>query len=268
MVVYEPDFSAIREALTETWALGWGFMIPLALAIVGLALITRDTEKWKILFFPILALERIIGIPVHFLILTFGAIMFALEILSLQVIGSLIGAAKKWVSGEKELEKQEKILGLFKRAEKHEEKLRRTPLSELQSIFGSRSKVYRKQREWRRSPEALESKPKKKQFIKLGGRKFHLYEKNEPYFEGLEKKNKISFKPKKNENKESSVFKPTANKSWEAYQRHGPRLSNTGTGKRLGKALAEQGKRLKRKLTQEEVRKLYQKIGRRSGKYE
>lgn len=95
-----PDFSVFTEVFTETWTFGTEWLIPLALAIVSMALITKDIQKWKVLFFPIIVLLRIIGIPVHFLIIIIAGVLFVVEALSTQVVGDLIGTAKKWSKGE------------------------------------------------------------------------------------------------------------------------------------------------------------------------
>lgn len=128
-MTYTPDFSAISEAMTETWTLGTEWLIPVALALLVMAVITRDTEKWKILALPLFVLERILGIPVHFVIMSIAGIFFTLEVLSTQVVGNLIGTTKRWVSRDQldlrdeRLGKQEKILGMFKRAKSQEQYL-------------------------------------------------------------------------------------------------------------------------------------------------
>ena len=125
-MVYTPDFSAISTAFTTTWTLGAEWLIPLAITFIAMALITRDMGKWKVLFFPITTLIRIMGMPVHWGIMLFGAIMFVLEILSHETIGSWIGTVNKWSkrtrAEEKEL-KGSKILEAFKKAKKQEEYL-------------------------------------------------------------------------------------------------------------------------------------------------
>lgn len=98
--IYTPDFTAIKEALTQTWTLGTEWLIPLVIAILVMAVLTRDTDKWKILALPIFVLERIIGIPVHFVLMSVAGIIFVIEALSTQVVGNLLGTAKKWTQGE------------------------------------------------------------------------------------------------------------------------------------------------------------------------
>jgi len=125
-MVYTADFTTIKEAFTNTWALGTEWLIPLALAFVVMAFITRDTDKWKILFFPLIVLERIIGMPVHFILMSAGAILFVIEALSTQVVGNWVSAVKKWTGRsevemqERSLAKRDRILSAFKRAKEQE----------------------------------------------------------------------------------------------------------------------------------------------------
>jgi len=117
-----PDFSAISELFTETWTLGTEWLIPLAVAIVAMVFITRDVEKWKILMLPMVVAERIIGMPVHFLIMAFAGIMFVVEAMSTQVVGNMMSAVKKYVGmdtdkiREKDLEKRQKVIEQYSKA--------------------------------------------------------------------------------------------------------------------------------------------------------
>ena len=91
-----PDFSAISDAFTQTLSFGTEWLIPLALAIVAMALITRDVEKWKVLFLPIVILERILGMPVHIVIIAIAGALFVFETLSLSVTKGFIQSAVRW----------------------------------------------------------------------------------------------------------------------------------------------------------------------------
>ena len=124
--LYTPDFTAIKEALTQTWTLGTEWIIPLVIALLVMAVITKNTDKWKILALPVFALERIIGMPVHFILITIEGILFVVETMSTQVVGNLIGTTKKWVTQDKydidseTLKKREKIINLFSKANNQE----------------------------------------------------------------------------------------------------------------------------------------------------
>lgn len=126
MVTYTPDFTAIKEALTQTWTLGTEWLIPVALALLVMAVITRDTEKWKILALLLFVIERIIGIPVHFVIMSIAGILFAIEVLSTQVVGNMIGTTKRWIRQDKydmtdrTLNKRQRIIDQFSRASNQE----------------------------------------------------------------------------------------------------------------------------------------------------
>ena len=93
--IYTPVFTSIKEGMTQTFTLGTEWLIPLALALVVMAFITRDIEKWKILALPIFTMERMIGMPVHFIIMSISAIFFILEVMSTQLIGNIIRGVKK-----------------------------------------------------------------------------------------------------------------------------------------------------------------------------
>jgi len=97
MAIYEPDFSIATEAFQgNTFILGVEWIIPLALAVFLMAMVTKDLEKWKVLALPIFVMERIVGLPVHYALLMGSGIMFALQVLSTQIVGNLLGATKKW----------------------------------------------------------------------------------------------------------------------------------------------------------------------------
>ena len=89
-MTYTPDFTAIKEAMTQTWSLGAEWVIPIIIGLLVMALITKDIEKWKILALPIFTLQRIMGMPVHFLLMTIAGGLFALEVLSTQTIGNIL----------------------------------------------------------------------------------------------------------------------------------------------------------------------------------
>jgi hypothetical protein len=103
--VYTPDFTALTEVFTQTWTIGSQWLIPLVLVFLSMALVTRNIEKWKVLFFPMMVTLRIIGLPVHFLILSAGGILFVVELLSTQLIGKvlspLVKATRRIVSDER-----------------------------------------------------------------------------------------------------------------------------------------------------------------------
>lgn len=129
MALPSPDFSIVTELFTETYTLGTEWLIPLAIAIVAMAIVTRDTEKWKVMSFPIFVLLRIMGMPVHFVLLAGSALMFVIEALSTQLGSGLIGTVKKWVGKDPnmiqadQIEKRGKILSMFQKAKKQEEYL-------------------------------------------------------------------------------------------------------------------------------------------------
>lgn len=134
---YTPDFTVIKEALTQTWPLGTEWLIPLVIAFLVMAVITRDTDKWKILALPIFVLERIIGIPIHFVLMSIAGIIFVIEALSTQVVGNLIGTVKKWTTeAEDGIARESKIFKQLQRAEQHERKMSKLSLDKIYGTFG------------------------------------------------------------------------------------------------------------------------------------
>jgi hypothetical protein len=89
-MVYTPNYSFIESMFQGTWAFGLSWIIPLIIGFLAMAVITRDVEKWKILFFPIQLMLLIIGLPVSPAILLIGAIIFVIEALSTQVLGGMV----------------------------------------------------------------------------------------------------------------------------------------------------------------------------------
>ena len=126
MTLPTPNFDAITDLFTNTWTLGTGWLIPLAVAIIAMALITRDVKKWTILAFPIFVLQRIIGMPVHLVLLAFSAMAFAVEVLSTQLIGRMISAIKIHRPKSREerslrkIGKRQKVLDFYTKAYEQE----------------------------------------------------------------------------------------------------------------------------------------------------
>jgi len=119
-----PDFSAFTTAFTNTWTLGTEWILPVVLAIMVMAIITKDIEKWKIMMFPMFVIERMLGIPVHFALMSLAGIVFAIETLSTQIVGNLISGVKQRITtrDERKIRKQEKVTKLFERANLQERK--------------------------------------------------------------------------------------------------------------------------------------------------
>lgn len=156
--LYTPDFTAIKEALTQTWTLGTEWIIPLVIALLVMAVITKDTDKWKILALPVFALERIIGMPVHFILITIAGILFVVETMSTQVVGNLIGKAKQFAQGEDLIERNReesdyrRAKQLLKEAKKREAKMLKIGQAKKQGLMPTGITEFlersRKKRNW------------------------------------------------------------------------------------------------------------------------
>ena len=128
MTLPTPDFTIITDLFSNTWTLGAGWIIPLVLAVLLMAFITRDVKKWGTLAFPIFVLERIMGMPVHMVLLVMSGIIFVIEVLSTQLVGRLLGAYKTPKLG---FGKEHRMMKRLDKAEKMEKKRKRIAKSPL-----------------------------------------------------------------------------------------------------------------------------------------
>lgn len=75
--------------------LGQNWIIGLVLVFLTCVLITRNVEKWKTIFFYATLGWAGVGITIHPAIITISALIFALEIVSIEKIGNMIQAVAK-----------------------------------------------------------------------------------------------------------------------------------------------------------------------------
>lgn len=160
-MVPTPDFSAITDLFTNTVTLGTAWLIPIALTLILMAFVTKDVEKWKTLALPILVLQTVIGIPVHFLLLAGAGVLFVVETMSTQVVGRVFGFIKGQVKRPRErFIKEGKILDNFRTAEKHEARLNKLRPAGVAEVFGMRSNAYKRALKRSQSREYIEAKDK------------------------------------------------------------------------------------------------------------
>lgn len=92
-MAYDPDFSYVQEIFKYTYTFGLAWLVPLALMFLAMLVITRDTEKWKIMAFPMSILFWAMGMngsAMWLLIMIIAGVIFVIEALSTQVIGNII----------------------------------------------------------------------------------------------------------------------------------------------------------------------------------
>lgn len=91
---YTPDWTLLTNAFQLTPLGGLEWIVGLLASILTCAIITRDTERWKILLCPAMAAWTAIGVPrvtVGYAMLMFIAfIPFAIESLSTVLFGKII----------------------------------------------------------------------------------------------------------------------------------------------------------------------------------
>lgn len=90
----QQGYDLIKAVFLDTVILDISWAISLIFTLLTLLLITKEVDKWKSLAFPVMVLIHIAGIPPFILIYLGSAIIFAIESLSLQTIGSLLSIIK------------------------------------------------------------------------------------------------------------------------------------------------------------------------------
>lgn len=126
------DFGVWTEIFTYTYIAGVRWLLPIMLTLIACLLISRDMEKWKIMAFPLLVMQKLMGIDVHFILLSATAILFVIEALSTEFVGNILLASKKIVAEgttqakRKERKELQEMLDKIKkiRTEKKLEKLK------------------------------------------------------------------------------------------------------------------------------------------------
>ena len=82
-MAYNPDFNFLQDIFSETTFMGLQWIIPMVLTFLGIVMITRNIEKWKILLLPMAVTMRIMGVMQNtgasILILAIGVILFVIE---------------------------------------------------------------------------------------------------------------------------------------------------------------------------------------------
>ena len=108
-MTYTPNFDAITEAFTYTWVAGTEWVVPLALAFLFMLLITKDKSKWKVMLLPLLVLERMMGLPVSYALITIAGMLFVIEALSFKIIGEVFRSAVNWKERQQAKEDRKEI---------------------------------------------------------------------------------------------------------------------------------------------------------------
>lgn len=87
-------YTFLREGITgiDVFSLGW--IIPLIFLFFCMAVITRNTNKWKILALPVTLGLNSIGIKQNLLVFLIGGLVFGVEALSLETIAGMINAVR------------------------------------------------------------------------------------------------------------------------------------------------------------------------------
>lgn len=265
------------------------FMIP-QLIIIGATLLflTRKTDSWKSLAFPIMIMWNAFGMYISTVLYIVAGIVFVVDGLSVPIVGGGLKAMTGMFSKDRL-----KALTSSGRDQIREEKALDKEYkrwTELKGLMDKRDKIGTEQLTMAEEKIVSKMKTKGLQSIQLGERK--RFEDNQKVASSLlwaggktieakrrdlELKRKLrgvtgkgkevlitELKPSKPEFKK---FDNTPDKSWKAYKKYGSKKKGSSIGLRLREAILGESKRLKRDLTDNEIKRLYQKIGRREGRY-
>lgn len=98
-MAFSDGFSYLKNIFVETTIFNIEWFISLFLVFLTMIIITRETQKWKQLAFPVTVAWHIAGVTPSFLWYFATAIAFVIDILSLEVLGNTIstitGTAKR-----------------------------------------------------------------------------------------------------------------------------------------------------------------------------
>lgn len=106
-------FELLSSAVTDTFVFNISWLISIVFVFFTLLIITRDTNKWKGLAFPVTILWHVVGITPSFLFYILTGIVFIIDALSINTIGNVISAivtGTKKVSGNPERTKVKNMM--------------------------------------------------------------------------------------------------------------------------------------------------------------
>lgn len=107
---YDLNHTLWQTTFTDTSIFGLTWLIAIPVILLTLVLITRQTEKWKTLAFPVAMIWHIAGLEVHQLLFIILGIMFVIDSISLEVLGQSLEVIKRVGTG---------LMGIGKEAYKY-----------------------------------------------------------------------------------------------------------------------------------------------------
>lgn len=133
-------FDLIKNIFLDTVVFNIDWIISVLLTFFTLLMLSRDVNDWKTLVFPVMVGWHVAGIPPFFLMYIAGAMLFAIESLSLQQIGTLIAGVTTEQAHlfKKRLGFEEKEIARIQKQRK---------LRSIRDIFGEKGKYYHKPRQ-------------------------------------------------------------------------------------------------------------------------
>lgn len=83
----------IAQIFKDTWVFNVSWILSIVITFLVMVMITRDTNEWKKLAFPVMLLLHIMGLAPNFIIYLISAIIFVVEMLSFEAAGTLLQIA-------------------------------------------------------------------------------------------------------------------------------------------------------------------------------
>lgn len=87
------DFSLFTSLFSHSTFFGLSWFVALLITMISLPMITKDPEKWKVLFLPVSLCWLIAGVNVHVIMLIIATLIFVQESIGLQTIGNVAKSA-------------------------------------------------------------------------------------------------------------------------------------------------------------------------------
>lgn len=85
----------MQESLNGTNIIGTQWIIPIIIIFLTLLLITRETNRWLYLAFPVSIMWRTAQLKVHMLIIAIAGLFFVTKLIQDDIIGTLAKAIEK-----------------------------------------------------------------------------------------------------------------------------------------------------------------------------
>lgn len=90
------NYTHLTTSFTDVEIFGYNWIIPTLILIITLVLITRDYKMWASLGLPMMVLLHTIGLRMHPLIFLTIGIIYAIDLISIRLIGATIEGVSEY----------------------------------------------------------------------------------------------------------------------------------------------------------------------------